>query len=203
MFFVSQKSNQCGLHAIQNMLKSAAITTGDMHSACETIHENTGDPLQNHESIGGNWSVAAVLQALQSKGLTVTRAVSTKNERAWTGKSMEDLLQDETFRGFLVHQPTRHHFACMRPEKVGDEQQLYYVDSQSDGPIRISTRLALRRCLSPAYAWEPYVVCGDELPYVAPDPSPLAVYDNIQESNVDRPKPPESFLREWRAFTNP
>ena len=116
---------------------------------------------------------------------------------------MDDLLQDDTFRGFLLHQPMRRHFACMRPEKVGDERHLYYVDSQSQGPIRISTRLALRRCLSPAYAWEPYAVHGDEMPYVAPEPDPITIYDNIKPSTVQRPKPSEEFLREWHAFTNP
>ena len=50
-------------------VEKCPITSEDMHYACETIHKNTGDPIQNHESIGGNWSVAAVLQALQSKGL--------------------------------------------------------------------------------------------------------------------------------------
>ena len=60
-----------------------------------------------------------------------------------------DMAQND-FRGFIIHQPQKHHFTCIRPEDVDGKRHLYYVDSQSDGPVRISPRLATRRCLAAA-----------------------------------------------------
>lgn len=201
MFFVRQQSNQCGLHAIQNMLKTAAISRDDMRTACQNIHEQTGDPVHNHETFGGDWSVSAVLQALHDKGFNVDRAVSSKREREWTGASMDDLLDDASFRGFIIHQPLQKHFTCMRPETVDGEKYLYYVDSQSMGPIRISSRLAMRRCLAAAYAWEPYIVKGDELEYVAPAAHPVSVYRGVGASPPPENtfKPSADFLRDYHA----
>jgi len=205
MFFVRQQSNQCGLHAIQNMLKTAAITKDDMRSACETIHKQTGDPLHNHETLGGDWSVSAVLQALRGREFRVNRAVVSKQEREWSGPSMEELMSDPSFRGFIVHQPMQRHFTCMRPETIDGEQHLYYVDSQSKGPMRISSRLATRRCLAAAYAWEPYAVHGDEIEYVAPPEDAMQTYHGIaseEKEGAPRLKPSEEFLREWRTFND-
>ena len=64
MFFVRQKGNQCGLHAIHNLFKSAAVTTTDMHDSCQRIHDTTGDKISNHESFGGDWSVEAVVETV-------------------------------------------------------------------------------------------------------------------------------------------
>lgn len=202
MFFVRQQTNQCGLHAIQNMLKTAAITRDDMRTACQHIHEQTGDPIRNHETFGGDWSVSAVLQALHDRGFTVGRAVSSKQEREWSGASMDELLEDDSFRGFIVHQPLQRHFTCMRPETVDGEKYLYYVDSQSMGPIRISSRLAMRRCLAAAYAWEPYVVKGDEIEYVAPPENAISMYHaTTGEKRADNSfKPSAEFLRDYHAI---
>lgn len=203
MFFVRQKANQCGLHAIQNMLKSAAITNDDMRRACDNIHKETGDLVHNHETFGGDWSVSAVIQALQDRGYSVQRAVSTtKSNREWSVESMDDLLKDKTFRGFILHQPMRKHFTCMRPETVDGAPHMYYVDSQSAGPIRISSRLAMRRCLAQAYAWEPYMVKGEEIEYVAPEENAMSIYHGIShEKNEDPPFiPSEEFLRQYRSL---
>lgn len=202
MFFVRQQTNQCGLHAIQNMLKTAAVTRDDMRTACQNIHEKTGDPVHNHETFGGDWSVSAVLQALQDKGFQVNRAVSSKKERKWIGPSMQQLLDDESFRGFILHQPLQKHFTCLRPETVDGEKHFYYVDSQSMGPIRISSRLAMRRCLAAAYAWEPYVVMGDELEYVAPPENPVSMYHGIagEKRSEKSFKPSAEFLRNYHAI---
>tara|TARA_B100001059_G_scaffold229255_1_gene261600 strand:+ start:541 stop:1236 length:696 start_codon:yes stop_codon:yes gene_type:complete len=205
MFFVRQESNHCGLHAIQNMLKSANITRADMHRACETIHSTTGDPIHNHESFGGDWSVAAVLQALRDHGYEVERAVSTKKaQREWSVPEMETLMDDPLFRGFIVHQSMRQHFTCLRPENDDGDTRLYYVDSQSSGPIRMMTRLAMRRCLSPSYAWEAFLVRGPEPEYVTPPVSPVGAFHGVEKSSKETGfTPSESFLREWRAFAEP
>lgn len=200
MFFVRQQTNQCGLHAIQNMLKTAAITKEDMRTACQNIHKQTGDPVHNHETFGGDWSVSAVLQALQDKGFDVDRAVASKQEREWCGPSMEELMEDESFRGFILHQPLQKHFTCMRPETVDGEKHFYYVDSQSMGPIRISSRLAMRRCLAAAYAWEPYIVKGDELEYVAPHPVSLYHGMTGEKKAGNDFKPSAEFLRDYHAI---
>ena len=209
MFFVRQRSNQCGLHAIQNMLKTAAIDRDDMRQACESIHKRTGDPVHNHETFGGDWSSEAVLQALHSKGFDVQRVVSEKKssvsrKREWSGPPMENLLENEDFRGFIIHQPVQRHFTCIRPETVDGEKHLYYVDSQSSGPIRISSRLAMRRCLASAYAWEPYVVKGDELEYVAPPEDSISTFHGIatDNSSQDTPsfKPSAEFMKDWHAL---
>ena len=224
MFFVRQKSQECGLHAIQNMLKTAAINRKDIHEACETIEKETGDVLHHHESYCGDWSVNAVLKTLHNHGFTVDRAVRTQdNKRSWSVPEVDDLLKDESFRGFIVHQPMRHHFTCLRPEMVDGKPMLYYVDSQSRGPIRMSARLAMQRCLSAAYAWEPYLVRGDNLEFVSPEESPQQIYQGIAEEQTveqeaknqgivlyrsvgtKRPreefKPSEQFLRNWRLFS--
>lgn len=203
MFFVRQQTNQCGLHAIHNMLKTAVITKDDMRTACLNIQEQTGDPIHNHETFGGDWSVSAVLQALQDKGFDVDRAVSSKQEREWCGPSMEQLLEDESFRGFILHQPLQRHFTCMRPETVDGEKHFYYVDSQSMGPIRISSRLAMRRCLAAAYAWEPYVVKGEELEYVAPVKDPVSTYHDIagEKKSENEFKPSAEFMRDYHAYS--
>ena len=209
MFFVRQKSNQCGLHAIQNMLKTAAIDKDDMRQACESIHERTGDPVHNHETFGGDWSSEAVLQALHSKGFDVQRVVSEKpssvsRKREWSGPIMENLLENKDFRGFIIHQPVQRHFTCIRPETVDGEKHLYYVDSQSSGPIRISSRLAMRRCLASAYAWEPYIVKGEELEYVAPPEDSVYRYHDIasNDSSGDTPsfRPSAEFMKDWHGL---
>ena len=205
MFFVRQQSNQCGLHAIQNLFKSAAITRDDLHQACKSIHTATGDSVRNHESFGGDWSVEAVTQTVCQRGYTVERAVKEKqNERTWTIDDMETLTMDPLFRGFLLHQPVNHHFTCIRPEKISPtETRLYYVDSQASGPIRISPRLAMRRCLTSAYAWEPFVVKGPEMDYVAPVETPVSVYQGVactSPRNVFRPS--SEFLREWENLSS-
>lgn len=199
MFFVRQQSNQCGLHAIQNLFKSASVTRDDLHRACASIHKETGDAVSNHESFGGDWSVEALCQALHNRGYNVERAVETKNERTWRAPDMDTLAQDPLFRGFLIHQPTNHHFTCIRPETVDGDNLLYYVDSQSAGPIRISSRLAMRRCLAAAYAWEPFVVRGPEMDYVEPTASPVSVYQGVarEDDNRVKFKPSAEFLREW------
>lgn len=198
MFFVRQRSNQCGLHAIQNMFKSSAITNDDMSSACNDIHKQTGDALFNHESFGGDWSVSAVLAAIVRKGYTVEPAVFTKNERTWIGSDISELLSDKDFRGMIIHQPLSRHFTCVRPENVNGQRSLYYVDSQSEGPIRISPKLAMRRCLARAYSWEPYVVKGPEMEYVAPIPLP-ALPSPMEREQKRAQRPPDDFMKAWYA----
>lgn len=201
MFFVRQQSNQCGLHAIQNLFKSAAITRDDLHEACQTIHKTTGDAVRNHESFGGDWSVEAVTQAMHNRGYTVKRAVkSNRSERTWALDDMDSLAKDPMFRGFLIHQPINHHFTCIRPEKVEDDTHLYYVDSQAAGPIHISSRLAMRRCLASAYAWEPFAIHGPEMDYVAPVERPVAVI--AEEKAHKKFKPSAEFLREWENLSS-
>ena len=205
MFFVKQQSNQCGLHAIQNLFKSAAVTRDDLHEACQTIHKTTGDAVRNHESFGGDWSVEAVTQAMHNRGYTVERGVkSNRLERAWALDDMDSMVQDPLFRGFLIHQPINHHFTCIRPEKVGDDTHLYYVDSQATGPIRISARLAMRRCLASAYAWEPFAIKGPEMDYVEPVETPVSVYEGLVEDKAcKRFKPSAEFFREWENLASP
>ena len=198
MFFVRQKSNQCGLHAIQNLFKSASVTNEEMHAACEYIHTTTGDEVHNHESFGGDWSVSAVIAAIVQRGYTVEPAVSSKSERTWSTTALVELLEDESFRGMIVHQPLARHFTCLRPELVDGVRQLFYVDSQSDGPLRISPRLATRRCLALAYAWEPYVVKGEEMEYVPSEPS-VPMVPMVQKSKEDM-RPPEDFMTAWYSL---
>lgn len=200
MFFVKQKTNQCGLHAIQNMLKSAKITKRDLHQSCEDIEKRTGDRIYNHESFGGDWSVHAVLQTLVRHGYEIEPAVSSKNGREWVGPSMQDLLKDDNFRGMIVHQPLNRHFTCLRPEETDGAKSLYYIDSQSSGPIPISPNLASRRCLAAAYMWEPYIVKGPEMEYVKPSFEP--------EVQIERPtkrakRPSEDFMKAWHYLKNP
>ena len=197
MFFAKQQSNKCGLHAIQNVLKTAAITSDDMKLACDSIHEKTGDSVSNHETFGGDWSVSAVLQTLRDHNFEVYRAVISKREREWSGPPLDTLMKDPLFKGLILHQPLNRHYTCIRPETIDDETHLYYVDSQSTGPKRISCRLALRRCLSKAYAWEPFVVKGEDLPFV---PVPCAEPSPCIGRPQKRNKPSDEFLKEWRAF---
>jgi hypothetical protein len=201
MFFVRQKTNQCGLHAIQNMLKSAKITDDDMHKTCNSIKEDTGDHIHNHESFGGDWSVHAVLQTLVRHGYDVTAAVSSKNGREWNAPPMGELLKDDDFRGIIVHQPLNRHFTCLRPEDKDGQRNLYYIDSQSSGPIQISSNLASRRCLAAAYQWEPYIVKGPEMEYVKPPFEPDCAPSGSQLSGTKRARRPhEDFMRAWRSL---
>lgn len=197
MFFVRQQSNKCGLHAIQNLFKSAAIKADDLHVACATIHKETGDCITNHESYGGDWSVSAVLKAMHDHGYEITRAVKSGNVREWCIARLEDVMTQHDFRGFIIHQPQNHHFTCIRPEDVDGERHLYYVDSQSNGPIRISPRLATRRCLAAAYAWEPFLVRGPEMNFVAVEPEM-----NVEIGHRQKFKPSAEFLREWEDLTS-
>jgi len=199
MFFSRQKTNQCGLHAIQNVLKTAKITEIDMHKACQDINDKTGDIISNHESFGGNWSVQAVLQTLVKHGYTIEPGVSSKNDREWSGAPIQELLQDKTFRGMVIHQPTTRHFTCLRPEKKGNETHLYYVDSQSDGPIRISPKLASRRCLAKAYSWEPFIIKGPEMERVElPQEITLKSCEERPSKRLKRPS--EDFMKTWYSL---
>tara|TARA_B110000908_G_C10267089_1_gene465323 strand:- start:1724 stop:2443 length:720 start_codon:yes stop_codon:yes gene_type:complete len=200
MFFSRQKTNQCGLHAIQNVLKTAKVTETDIHNACQDIKDKTGDIVSNHESFGGNWSVHAVLQTLVGHGYTVEPGVSSKREREWTGPPISELLQDETFRGMIIHQPTNRHFTCLRPEKEGDDTRLYYVDSQSDGPRRISPKLASRRCLAGAYSWEPFIIKGPEMERIElPEEISLNACEEKRPTKRTK-RPAEEFMQAWYAL---
>ena len=205
MFFARQKTNKCGLHAIQNLFKSAKVTEADMHDACEDIHEKTGDIISNHESFGGDWSVEAVLQTLVKHGYSVENGVSSKNDREWVGPPMTELIKDENFRGMIIHQPLNRHFTCLRPEQGADGTRLYYVDSQSDGPRRISPNLASRRCLAAAYSWEPFIVKGPEMDYVQLSAVPTVTepkYAEYRESKRVK-RPSEDFMHAWRSLSAP
>ena len=202
MFFVRQYSQECGLHAIKNMFKSSAVTRADMHDACRAIEKRTGDTITNHESYSGDWSCSAVLETIRARGYTAKRAVhETAKDREWKTDDLQTLLQDDSFRGIILHQPFNHHFTCVRPETTDGERRLYYVDSMARGPIRISPRLVTRRCLSKAYRWEPYVVHGPEMEYVAPTKVPRAVIDTYCSRPIKRSKftPTQEFLTAWRS----
>ena len=199
MFFVRQQSNKCGLHAIQNLFKSAAIKANDLHQACTTIHKETGDCIKNHESYGGDWSVSAVLKAMHDRGYEITRAVKSGDVREWCIGNIEDVMVQPDFRGFIIHQPQNHHFTCIRPEDIDGERHLYYVDSQSNGPIRISPRLATRRCLAAAYAWEPFLVRGPEMNFVESVVEPGM---DVEIGDRSKFKASAEFWREWEDLTS-
>lgn len=203
MFFVRQVGNQCGLHAIQNMFKSAAVTADELHEACESIHKDTGDDMHHHVTFGGDWSMSAMTLALTKRGYDVQRAVISGIERQWSAPEFETLLDDNTFRGMIVHQPMSRHYTCIRPETVDGERALYYVDSQAAGPIKISPRLAKRRCLSQAYAWEPFIVRGKEMEHVPPPEDAISMHKGIAiEDAHQRPRirPSAEFMRDWQAL---
>ena len=205
MFFARQKTNKCGLHAIQNLFKSAKITETDMHEACKDIQQKTGDNIYNHESFGGDWSVEAVLQAVVKHGYDIEPGVSSKNEREWTGPPFSELMEDDNFRGMIIHQPMNRHFTCLRPEKGPDGTHLYYVDSQSDGPRRISPNLASRRCLAAAYSWEPFIVKGPEMEHVKLPAVPVVTetkYADYRESKRVK-RPSEEFMQAWNSLSAP
>lgn len=207
MFFVRQQGNKCGLHALQNMFKSADMSEEELHQACDDIHKETGDAIENHETLSGYWSVDAMTYALTKRGYDVQRAIVSGLERQWSGPEIEDMVQDSDFRGMILHQPMNHHYTCVRPETNDGKRSLFYVDSQSSGPIKISPKLVKNRCVSSAYAWEPFVVRGKEMEYKAPPEQnisekvdhivPVAL-QGIQQREIK--KPPESFLKEWHAF---
>tara|TARA_B110000093_G_scaffold158498_1_gene177568 strand:- start:274 stop:909 length:636 start_codon:yes stop_codon:yes gene_type:complete len=200
MFFARQKTNQCGLHAIQNLFKSAKITESDMHDACKDIHEKTGDMISNHESFGGDWSVEAVLQTVVKHGYSIEPGICSKSGRQWSGAHLSELIEDDKFRGMIVHQPRSHHFTCLRPETGPDGTHLYYVDSQSDGPRRISPNLASRRCLAEAYSWEPYIVKGPEMDYVSLSAPALTDVNSDYRESKRRPGP--EFMSAWYSLSN-
>tara|TARA_B110000908_G_scaffold97680_1_gene115310 strand:+ start:1368 stop:1988 length:621 start_codon:yes stop_codon:yes gene_type:complete len=198
MFFIRQYANMCGLHAIQNLFKSCHISAIDMHNACLQIFEETTDPVSNHESFGGNWSVSAVLRAITMAGYRVDRAIKTQEKRIWTAPFIPDLMKNPKFRGIIIHQPHRHHFACMRVEMVDGKNKLYFVDSQSSGPICISPTIAMQRCIETAYMWEAYIIMGDPMEYVAP--SPLSSIGSINLNKRQKTKPSEEFLKSYHSL---
>lgn len=193
-----QRSNKCGLHAIQNMFESAAVTEDDLSGACRTIQEKTGDPVHNHETFGGDWSCSAVLQAIRNRGYEVRRAVNSGHERAWSAPDIETLMEDDAFRGIILYQPRQRHFTCARPQDVDGTRSLYYVDSQADGPVKMSPKLLARRCVGAAYAWEPFLVHGDKMPHTPPKEDVVAV---VEQMSVKRRKftPSSEFMQDWYA----
>ena len=142
--------------------------------------------------------MAAVLKAMFAHGYEIKRAVKSGTTREWCVETIEDMMAQNNFRGFIIHQPQKHHFTCIRPEDVDGKRYLYYVDSQSDGPVRISPRLATRRCLAAAYAWEPFLVQGPEMDYVEPDQT--VIYEGGLKHTKFRPS--AEFLREWEDFSS-
>ena len=199
MFFVKQFASFCALHSLQNMFKSCKITYTDMHAACQKIFEETGDPVSNHESFGGNWSVAAVLKAITMAGYEVVQAVETKEQRIWAAASIPELMEDPEFRGVIIHQPHRHHFTCLRTELIEDKLKLYLVDSQSPGPLCISPKLAMQRCTSPAYAWEAYIIMGPEMESILPAAS-ASIKQYTHNPKRKRVKPPPGFLQAYNKL---
>jgi len=165
--------------------------------------------MTNHESYGGDWSVAAVLKVLYVRGYVIKRAVKSGTTREWCGETIENMMTQSNFRGFIIHLPQNHHFTCIRPEEVNGERHLYYVDSQSTGPIRISPRLATRRCLAAAYAWEPFLVQGPEMDFVEAEQFPISeqftnsVYEGLGDgSERAKFRPTAEFLREWEDLSS-
>ncbi len=198
MFFIRQYANMCGLHAIQNLFKSCSISAIDMHNACLQIFKETADPVSNHESFGGNWSVSAVLKAITMAGYHVEQAIETKDKRLWTKTEIPKLMKQEDFRGIIIHQPHRHHFACMRVEIIKGKNQLYFVDSQSSGPICIPAAIAKQRCIETAYMWEAYIIRGKPMKYV--EPSPLSSIDLINTNKRHKTKPSDEFLKSYHSL---
>lgn len=198
MFFVRQRTNKCGLHAIQNMFQSALVTEGDLSGACREIHEKTGDAVHNHETYGGDWSCSAVLEAIRKQGYEVRRAVNSGRERVWSAPEIEVLMKDDSFRGIILYQPRQRHFTCARPQEKNGERELFYVDSQSDGPIKMSPRLLSRRCVGAAYAWEPFLVHGDEMEHIPPRED---IVSTIEQMSSKRRKfePSADFMRDWHS----
>jgi hypothetical protein len=172
-----------------------------MHAACKKIFEETGDPVSNHESFGGNWSVAAVLKAITMAGYEVIQAVETKDKRVWKSAPIQELMEDPEFRGIIIHQPHRHHFTCLRTEKIDGENKLYLVDSQSPGPLCISPKLAMQRCTSTAYSWEAYIVMGPEMEVVLPN-GPAVMKQYTREPKRQRKKPPPGFLDAYNKLND-
>jgi len=201
MFFERQFSQECGLHAIHNMFKSAAITRDDVHRACGSIENKTGDSTLNHESFSGDWSCSAILETIRNKGYEVNRAIhSSRTSRDWTDQTLEKLMSDNTFRGMIVYQPFNRHFTCVRPETISHEKYLYYVDSMARGPIRISPRLVMRRCISKAYQWEPFIVKGPEMEFVPlQTPSPTILGYCTRASKRQKFTPTSEFLDAWKS----
>ena len=199
MFFVKQFASFCALHSLQNMFKSCKITYTDMHAACQKIFEETGDPVSNHESFGGNWSVAAVLKAITMAGYEVIQGIETKDIRIWAAASIPELMEDPEFRGVIIHQPHRHHFTCLRTEKIDGKSKLYLVDSQSPGPLCISPKLAMQRCTSPAYAWEAYIIMGPEMESILPAAS-ASIKQYTHNPKRKRVKPPPGFLQAYNKL---
>jgi hypothetical protein len=95
------------------------------------------------------------------------------------------------------------HFTCLRPEEKDGEQDLYYIDSQSGGPRKISPNLASRRCLAAAYAWEPYIVKGPEMEYV--EPIQLALPSGCEDGGIRESKrvkrPSQDFMQAWHSLS--
>tara|TARA_B110000483_G_C18033614_1_gene479760 strand:+ start:165 stop:824 length:660 start_codon:yes stop_codon:yes gene_type:complete len=202
MFFERQFSQECGLHAIHNLFKSALVTRQEIHTACKAIEAKTGDLTQHHESYSGDWSCSAVLETIRDQGYKVTRAVHSSHQaRVWHGEELDELLRDPLFRGMVLYQPFNRHFTCVRTETIDQDPCLYYVDSMARGPIRISPRLVTRRCLSNAYRWEAFVVKGPEMKVVPLMPSPKLPISNYCTPTAKREKfvPSVEFLTAWKS----
>ena len=83
------------------------------------------------------------------------------------------------------------------------QKNLYHVDSQSSGPRRISSRLATRRCLANAYAWEPFVVKAKTSVCTAQQRTRCTRTARCQpiERATER-ETSEEFLQAWRSSIN-
>jgi len=130
-FHERQRSLQCGLHSIHNLLRSKDITREDLDKAAMDCAKESGDSVSNHLNAGGYWSINALIRCLENKGYDVKPAVKThkkgkKNIYTWNvDHTMYELLEKKNTLGFIIHENA--HYTCYR--KKLDKSEWQYSNS--------------------------------------------------------------------------
>lgn len=72
-YFERQSLSRCALHALNNLLQSAAFSVADLNAICEQLTPGKGFRNPHKSMIGlGNWDVNVIMRALQTKDLQVS-----------------------------------------------------------------------------------------------------------------------------------
>lgn len=72
-YFERQSLSRCALHALNNLLQTAAFSVAALNAICEQLTPGKGWRNPHKSMIGlGNWDVNVMMKALQTKGMQVS-----------------------------------------------------------------------------------------------------------------------------------
>ena len=118
-FFEQQVAAECGRHALNNVLGTAAFSHADLHRTAQQVVGTTGESVSEHVKPGGWYSHSVLARAL------LTTRDSQLLFRTLEKTAYDALMADEQVSGAVVNQDNYHWIALVKHNGL-----LWEVDSR-------------------------------------------------------------------------